>query len=151
MDRRREDDPKLPERLETGLGGLFQPRADERRELDRRVALAARAHFDARRRVLPGPGNPRFARRWVLRAAAVLVLALGGWVLVRSLTTAPRTQDVARADRDGNGRVDVLDAFQLAREVERGAAEARWDVDGNGRVDRADAQAIAVIAVRIGS
>ncbi|MBI5364999.1 MAG: hypothetical protein HZA53_17610 [Planctomycetes bacterium] len=151
MDRRREDDPKLPASLETGLGELFRPRAGERTELDQRVARAAREHFDARRRVLPGPGNPPFARTWALRAAAVLVLALGGWVLVRSISNGLRTQDVARADRDGNGRVDVLDAFQLAREVERGVAEARWDVDGNGRVDREDAHAIAVLAVRIGS
>jgi hypothetical protein len=53
-------------------------------------------------------------------------------------------------DVDGNGRVDVLDAFKLARFVESpGGADMQWDINGDGTVDSADVDAVAFSAVRL--
>ncbi len=53
-------------------------------------------------------------------------------------------------DVDGDGRVDVLDAFAVARAVERGGEfEAAWDADGDGEVTAADARAVLAMAVRL--
>lgn len=155
MERPGDDDPKLPRDLERELPGLFGPTAAERDELDARVGRAARARFgraDAPRRLVPvASATSRGIRTWTLRAAAAVLVGLGGWLLVREWTDAPRTHEVARLDLDGNGRVDVLDAFQVARGVVRGATKPEWDVDGDGRVDRNDADMVAREAVRIGS
>ena len=57
---------------------------------------------------------------------------------------------VVPSDIDGNGRVDILDAFKLARGiegVERGATE--WDINGDGVVNREDVDYVAFKAVRL--
>jgi hypothetical protein len=57
-----------------------------------------------------------------------------------------------RADLDGSGRVTILDAFRLARQVEaHGPVDKRWDLNGDGRVDQADVDLVACAAVRLDS
>jgi len=58
------------------------------------------------------------------------------------------------ADIDHNGRVDMLDAFQLARRIEAiveptAPLDVRWDMNGDGRVDREDIKTVALAAVRL--
>ena len=54
------------------------------------------------------------------------------------------------ADIDGSGRVDILDAFALARHLEHvQSVETNWDVNQDGRLDRADVNAVAMAAVRL--
>jgi hypothetical protein len=64
----------------------------------------------------------------------------------------------ARAiDIDRNGRVDILDAFKLARQIESaGRTEANlslreqgWDMNGDGLVNRNDVDLVASAAVRL--
>ena len=90
------------------------------------------------------------AGRWA--AAAVLALAVGVMVLSqrRSLdqsqfAAAPAarpTLTVAQADLNGDGRVDVLDAFALARAVTRGTPQV-------GDADRHDVDLILAMAVSL--
>jgi hypothetical protein len=48
-------------------------------------------------------------------------------------------------------RVDILDAFLLARRIESGGPlDAGWDINGDGRIDGDDVDAIAFAAVRLG-
>jgi hypothetical protein len=55
---------------------------------------------------------------------------------------------VAREDVTGDGRVDILDAFALARRIER--ADVRQpDLNSDGRVDQRDVEALAARAVRL--
>src|SRR6185369_1280179 len=55
-----------------------------------------------------------------------------------------------REDINRDGRVDVLDAFALARRIETGGTlDPRWDINGDGRVDRADVNVIAARAVNL--
>ena len=55
-----------------------------------------------------------------------------------------------REDYDHNGRVDILDAFALARDIESGSTTGDWDLSGDGAVDRADVDLIAMAAVDLG-
>ena len=51
---------------------------------------------------------------------------------------------------DRNGRVDILDAFRLARSIEaRGEADPQWDLNSDGRVDKDDVDLVASAAVRL--
>jgi len=53
-------------------------------------------------------------------------------------------------DIDGNGRVDILDAFSLARQVEAGGQlPGVQDVNGDGVIDANDVDAVAMAAVRL--
>ena len=53
-------------------------------------------------------------------------------------------------DIDGDGRIDIRDAFMLARQIERGGRRPAWDFNGDGVVDRADVDLVAMAAVRLG-
>ena len=57
---------------------------------------------------------------------------------------------IAREDLDGNGRVDIADAYLLARVLD-GAAPGRgeWDINADGVVGMADVEAIARRAVNL--
>ena len=55
-----------------------------------------------------------------------------------------------REDFDRDGRVDILDAFALARRIEEGGESSRrWDLNEDGAVDRRDVDAIAMAAVSL--
>ena len=86
-----------------------------------------------------------------LAAAASLTLVI--WIsgLFRSSTTAPLPATVASTpgDLDRNGRVDILDAFQLARELDDDIAPTAGDINADGVIDRADVEAIAMKAVTL--
>ena len=54
------------------------------------------------------------------------------------------------ADVDGNGRIDILDAYRLARHVEAaGSLDMRWDQNHDGAVNAADVDLVASAAVRL--
>lgn len=55
---------------------------------------------------------------------------------------------VAR-DLDGNGRVDILDAFAIAREIQSGRNQPGFDINGDGRLTQADVNEIAQRAVTL--
>jgi anti-sigma factor RsiW len=92
--------------------------------------------------------------RWIALAAAAALLLAVTWLLRMppagpSSPTDGATQ-VQSADINGDGKLDILDAYVLARRIESDAgSEAAWDIDDDGRVDRADVDALARIAVRI--
>ena len=104
--------------------------------------------------------NLRRSRRWgaiaVSAAAAMIVFTFQ--IVLRDAanpdaTTPPIVRidpPALRKDIDGNGRIDILDAFALARHIERrGAAGGDWDFNHDGRVDQLDIDAVALSAVRL--
>ena len=138
--------PQAPEPLVRDLRALHAERTDVPREIDEAILAMARRRLVRRPRVL------------VLRWAAAAAMAAG--VLIAALLTVPghgrpmpaQTERLAlaREDFDGDGRVDILDAFALARAIESGSErEAEWDVTGDGRVDRLDVEALAKLAVKL--
>ena len=143
----RSDDAQA--RLVEALGGLYRRDIPVPADVDRAVLGEARAAYLRRRRFW-------VARRAGAAAAAVAAaVAVVVYVYVERDRGTPRPVAVRQAavagDVDGSGRVDILDAFLLARKVEGGtAATPGEDVNGDGVVDRADVERVAALAVRVG-
>ena len=146
--------PKLSEDLNT----LFKPHLSVPPEIDRAVMDRAYQHLVRRQ-------SARGGRR-LLRWAASISAAAAVIVFVFSLnlrqkpgptTTSPFTAEAQVVDIDGNGRVDILDAFRLARYVEStdraeqslSLPRQGWDINGDGLVNRDDVDLVAFAAVRL--
>jgi hypothetical protein len=84
---------------------------------------------------------PNWARIPGMAAACLLVAAL-------AFLLAPSR--FAREDVNRDRLVNILDAFQLARELRSGSPlPTRFDFNGDGIVSRADVDAVAAQAVRL--
>lgn len=132
---------RLPDALKQAFVRLREDRVPA--EVDSGVLAHAADHFAQRRR-----------RRWTvtvgssLAAAGVLAVAFLSFRRMESV----ETQTARVEDIDGSGRVDILDAFALARTLSRNdRPDPKLDFTHDGRVDRADVDHVAQIAVRIGS
>jgi predicted anti-sigma-YlaC factor YlaD len=84
--------------------------------------------------------------RRVASVAAILALCgLGIWISQR---TGP-APNVA-ADIDGDGRVDIVDAFVLAKNLQtKSPLKPQWDLNSDGRIDQSDVDLIAQRAVAV--
>ena len=150
-------DSRVGSKLAEDLSFLFGPSASVGPEVDRAVIDRANRHFVRRGRRRPWP-------RWAasaVAAAAVIILAA---VLEPRFSPTPDQESLSEkqlsarmpakaalaTDIDRNGRVDILDAFKLARHIESAEVrEAKWDINGDGLVDRADVDVVAFAAVRL--
>ena len=117
------------------------------------------------RRRLAGRRLGRIAR-WASAAAAAAAVVMVTWVAlgpswgVRARRAAAPAVDTCETpvdtsipghkDIDSNGRVNILDAFALARTIEAtGERRREWDFNGDGAVNRQDADVIAMAAVSL--
>ncbi|MBE0537828.1 MAG: hypothetical protein IH624_19380 [Phycisphaerae bacterium] len=137
---------KVAKALGEDLKALFSPAGRTPDEVDRAVLDATR-----KRLVRPRRHRWRLVRAGAAAMAAVVLLAV-----VLNVTRDhvgrmhPAATATAPADIDHNGRIDILDAYKLARRLEGpGALEARWDLNADGQVDRADVDLVAFAAVRL--
>ncbi len=132
-------------KLSADMGALFEPQRPVPPEVDRAVLDRARLHL-VRRRF-------RWTTVWkVAAAAAVVIFAFSLDLTKQPEPTADRsvTANVQTVDIDQNGRVDILDAFKLARHIESaGTATKNWDINGDGLVNRDDVDMVAFAAVRL--
>jgi hypothetical protein len=143
-------DRHVSDRLRKDLRGLFEPPGAVPARVDKIV-------LDQAERRLAKPRRLIIRLRWaagVTAAAAVIAL---GVILLNPQSAIRNPQSVGpalageRADVDGNGRVDILDAFRLARSIEaHGPADPQWDLNGDGRIDKDDVDLVARAAVRLG-
>jgi hypothetical protein len=133
------------------LGELFTPDRPIPACVDRAVAEAARRH-------LACPQRRPWLVRWAVpaTAAAAILVGLSLWWLNTDGRTAQEARPAAvavspsQADVDRNGKVNILDAFTLARHIEsRQPVNQLWDLNGDGLVDRRDVDTIAMAAVRL--
>jgi hypothetical protein len=148
------DDRERPvsDRLRKDLRALFGPTGSVPPEVDRAILNQASRRLRKRRPIilrLPWAGGI---------AAAAAMVALGVFLYHGSAPDSHPSpiinyQSAAaerRVDIDGNGRVDILDAFRLAKGIEsRGPTAAGWDINNDGRLDREDVDAVAFAAVRL--
>jgi hypothetical protein len=144
-----------------------------RARLDRLGALAAALAAPAPRVTVPpaqdaallalaGPAAGRIrGRRRARWAGAGATLAAVAAALALAFLRSPEDRSAAAPialaaagpmDVNGDARTDILDAFAVARAIERGDAAGHpgWDVTGDGRVDDADVDALAAAAVALG-
>ena len=136
--------PEVPAGLSEALRGS-KPAPTTSKRTDERVLAAAAERFDELAEPATAPAPVRGPRplhlvRWSAAAAVLLVFL---WIANRG-----RGGDVG-LDLDGSGRVDVLDAFRLARSLRDGTTDGLHDVDGDGRVDERDVAALMGEAVRL--
>ncbi len=127
------------------LGKLFTPPEPAPTHIDRAIAEAARRHFAK-------PSRRLWWLRWTVpaTAAAAVVLACVWWIGPDSRQTPSAQATIAAEDIDRNGKVDILDAFQLAKHIEAGLpTEKLWDLNGDGVVNRQDVDTVALAAVRL--
>jgi len=98
-----------------------------------------------------------FQPKWAAAAAALLLVI--GWYLViqntepMKLATEKSSVAVPSAivqDIDGNGAVDIVDAYLMAKAVNSGQkVPIQWDLNGDGIVDADDIRAVARTAVKL--
>lgn len=144
-----EFDPGQFEALRAGLRRMHEAGPKVPGEIDEAILADARRSFAARR------------RRWALvqriggglAAAAVLAIAIRVFY-PPSNSTSPvrplqRSELAQAADVNRDGRVDILDAYVVARHIARHQPlEPAWDVNGDGVVDQRDVDLIAHMAVQ---
>lgn len=136
-------EPQAPAELVRALRAIHAPGESVPTKVDERILSSARRQLASGRRRF----NWRFATIGALAAAVAIVFILPEFV---THTPPPRVMPVLSNDIDGNGRIDILDAFALARHIERREETAAgWDVNADGQIDRRDVDALAKIAVRL--
>ena len=144
-------DLRIPSKLSADLNALFEPRVGVPPEVDRAVMDRAHKHFAP---LQSGKGG-RLRVHWAWRIAAAAAIIIFAFSLNLTKQTGPATDrfslsETQAVDIDRNGRVDILDAFKLARHIESGGpAETEWDINGDGLIDRGDVDVVALAAVRL--
>jgi Dockerin type I domain len=136
--------PKLVAALRRSQAGrVFVPPT-----VDEAILRAARNHLAPARRTKQSLFGVWL--RWPAVAASFALLVVVAYRLVRPESTSNPRTSYAQADLNHDGRVDILDALQLARQLESGGQPSpASDINGDGSVDRRDAAVIATMAVKL--
>ena len=145
-----ESEPQAPSELIDHLRTLHAAQTPVPPAVDEAVLARARRQMLANR--------PNRVLRWAVPPAVAAAVLM--WVVFNPFATpdagvsplAERgTRQVAdHRDIDGNGRVDILDALALARNIkDNRVAEQPWDFNGDGAIDRQDVDTVAQSAVRL--
>lgn len=131
-----DQDLGLPRRLAEDLARLqYTPTVPP--QVDMAVLATAKLRLRRQRRF-------RRLARWAGVAAAAAIIAVAVYTL--PVAHQPAAKQVARVA----ARPTILDAFQLARQLEQGPIlDRRWDINGDGVVDRRDVDALALAAVSL--
>lgn len=135
-------------RLAEGLTALFESGSSVPAEVDRAVMDRVQRHF------VRGSGRRSWSRwaAYAATAAAVIIIALV-WNVPEESDSMVSKEAMAQlpADIDRNGRVDILDAFKMARYIESDEpTQKQWDFNSDGQVNGADVDYVALAAVRLG-
>jgi Dockerin type I domain len=138
---------EAPPRLVSALKRLPQepifipPTADEA------ILRAARSHLNPPQQ--PRPGWFRFLP-WVAATAGILLLVAIPQFFMQPAPGPARDSRFAQGDLNHDGRVDILDAFALARQLKQGGTKTlQQDANGDGVVDDRDVATLAARAVKL--
>ena len=144
-------DLKISSKFSNDLKALFEPQRGVPPEVDRAVMDRAHKHF-----VQMQPGKVKRLRiHWAWRIAAAAAVIIFAFSLDLTKQGGPTTDsfsisETRAADIDRNGRLDILDAFKLAKQIESaGPADTELDINGDGLIDRGDVDVVALAAVRL--
>jgi hypothetical protein len=144
-------DLRISSKLSADMKALFQPQVGVPPEVDRAVMDHANKHFAA----MQSGKRRRLRVHWAWRIAAAAAVIILAFSLDLTKQTGPATDHFSvsktqAVDIDRNGRVDILDAFKLARHIESADhSETEWDINGDGLIDRNDVDMVALAAVRL--
>ncbi len=151
-------DLRVSPRFSEDLNILFKPQFSVPPELDRAIM------DQANRRLVQRHWRHRIFHHislWRIAAAAAVII----FAFSLNLTQKHGPSTSRAVDIDRNGRVDILDAFKLARHIEsadrtktnlspvsskeQALRKQGWDINGDGLVDRNDVDSVALAAVRL--
>jgi hypothetical protein len=143
--RRDGEEPSAPPKLVAALKEPPARRVFVPPTIDEAVLRAARQHL-----LKPQRAGFGLFRSWLVwPAMATACLLLIGLVYFFTKPTG-KSPDFALGDINHDGRVDILDAFQLARELQAGQKpQANLDLNGDGVVDQRDAALLAARVVKL--
>ncbi len=143
-------DLRVSQKFSEDLNILFKPQFSIPLEVDKAVMDKAHQRFNQKHwghRIL------RHISIWrIAAAAAVIIFAISLNLTQKPGPTTSKSLlgEVRAVDIDENGRVDILDAFKLARYVESTERnEKKWDINGDGLVNSNDVDLVASAAVRL--
>lgn len=145
-----DESPVSPQRLaalSADLRVLHRHAAEIPGSVDQQMRIEIRRHFakQTNRRALPWRIAP-----WAGAVAALLGLAIwlnAPWRVQSRLAVLAQRQS---EDVDSNGRIDILDAFSLARAIDEGQTlDQSLDLNHDGAIDRQDVNIIAFQAVSL--
>ena len=139
---------KLSEEFSNALSDLFTTDQSVPPEVDRAILDMAHKHITA------GPRHRLSVLRWAGAASAVaaviIIMVILSFPGPDTMMRSDSSPIFAKADIDGNGRTDILDAFTLARHIERtDKPNKKWDFNNDGIIDRKDTDIVAFAAVRL--
>jgi hypothetical protein len=151
MNRSSEHD-RLPAELADRLRNATDHQVFVPDEVDQRVLAAASAHLREHGR----PALKRGLGWWLPRVAAAACLVIAVGIVSREMGMPSRVMNAGEAtpavalegDIDGDGVVDIVDAYLLAKRA--GGAVELPDLNGDGAVDRTDADLLALRIVALG-
>jgi hypothetical protein len=131
----------MPALLRADLVQLDQLRTAIPGRLDARILSSAKSGY-SKRMIFRRPG------RWLM-VAGTLAATVAILLVLHAEHLTPLFR-LAREDINRNGKVDMLDAYVLAKKIDAGEKlDPKWDVNGDGVVDQADVDWIANAAVHI--
>ena len=161
-DERKPDDAEigLPDSLTATLKNRYGPVPSVPSEIDHAILADARRHLEQHGPATLRPAGRRRVSAWQWTAiastaatACMMLFALrppqpNPESSVAARSNAASLDDELRRDVDLNGRVDILDAFAMARQLRDGRGEAR-DFNHDGRFDKFDIDVVALEAVKL--
>jgi hypothetical protein len=143
-------DLRVSQKLSEDFNILFKPQFSIPPEVDRAVMDRAHQHFIQKHwshRIL------QHISIWRIAAAAAVIIVAFSLNLTQKpgpTTSQSLLGEVRAVDIDRNGRVDILDAFKLARYVESAErTDKKWDINGDGFVNSNDVDLVVSAAVRL--
>jgi len=132
------------------LRTLFKPQLSVPPEVDRAVIDKSHQHF------IPKHWRHRIFQHislWRIAAAAAVIIFAFSLNLTQKPGPTINSSFIVKAqavDIDRNGRVDILDAFKLARHIESAnRTDKKWDINEDGVVNGKDVDLVASAAVSL--
>lgn len=133
-------DFQTSEQFSKDLSSLFEPKQAVSSRVDRVVMDAAVRRL-----------HRRSGAKWKYYAFAAAAMIVVGVLFLNMNQPVDTLAPVAlQKDVNGDGVVDILDAFKLAQHVEStGSPQREWDMNGDGIIDQKDVDTVAMVAVNM--
>ncbi len=151
-----EIDDALPEAVKSALSVRYGGTPSVSSEIDKSILADARRYFEQPGSASLRPARPRKISAWQWTAIASTITAACAVSVVwqpaektgESFIKATKVQEPEGSDVDRNGRVDILDAFALARQIRDGVGSGH-DINHDGRFDQRDIELVAGESVKL--
>lgn len=152
----------ISDKFREDLSNIYRPAEPVPPEVDRAVMDRVNQHFAGQKFDKSKQQRFRWASLWKFAAAAAIIIFAFSLELtwrsgVRESEIVYSMADVQNTDIDRNGRVDILDAFVLAKQIESTGQNEKdlslrkqgWDINGDGLINNKDVDEVAYAAVRL--